>query len=80
MLRTFVSATTSADGVTSRRGFLNTLGVAAGAITLSWRDMLLARAKEIIAKTSAAIFPAEVEARIRAEFPDLISGALEMPQ
>jgi uncharacterized protein (DUF1501 family) len=49
MLRTFVSATTSPHGVTSRRGFLKTLAVAggAGAITLSWRDMLLARAKEL---------------------------------
>src|SRR2546423_12356818 len=49
MLRSFISATTSAHGLTSRRGFLKSLSVAAsaGAITLSWRDMLLARAKEL---------------------------------
>jgi Protein of unknown function (DUF1501) len=49
MLRTFISANTSGEGVSSRRGFLKTLAVAggAGAITLSWRDMLLARAKEV---------------------------------
>src|SRR5207237_2471624 len=48
MLRSVISATTG-DGITSRRGFLKTLSVAAtsGAITLSWRDMLLARAKEL---------------------------------
>src|SRR4029077_7668988 len=49
MLRTFVSATTIGDGVASRRGFLKTLAVAGtgGGIPLSWRDMLLARAKEL---------------------------------
>lgn len=49
MLRSFISATTTGDGVASRRGFLKTLAVTAtsGAITLSWRDMLLARAKEL---------------------------------
>jgi uncharacterized protein (DUF1501 family) len=49
MLRSFVSATTSGEGVASRRGFLKNLGIAAGAgaITLSWRDMLLARAREL---------------------------------
>jgi uncharacterized protein (DUF1501 family) len=49
MLRTFANLTTNGHGITSRRGFLKTLGVAAtsGAITLSWRDMLLARAKEL---------------------------------
>src|SRR6478609_2666611 len=49
MLRSFISATTNGDGLTGRRGFLKSLGVAAGAgaITLSWRDMLLARAKEL---------------------------------
>src|SRR5439155_18438534 len=43
------SATTDAHGLTSRRGFLKTLTTAAtaGAITLSWRDMLLARANEL---------------------------------
>ncbi|MFZ5909754.1 MAG: trimethylamine methyltransferase family protein [Chloroflexota bacterium] len=38
------------------------------------------RANEILSQPSAAIFPDEVEARIRAEFPALISGALEMPK
>src|SRR5205823_6499689 len=49
MLRTFVAANTTGEGITDRRGFLKSLGVAAGAgaITLSWRDMLLARAKEM---------------------------------
>src|SRR5438445_10403987 len=49
MVRTVVSAGTNGDGITSRRGFLKTLGIAAtsGAVTLSWRDMLLARAKEL---------------------------------
>jgi hypothetical protein len=49
MQRTIINATTSAHGVTSRRGFLSQLGVAAGAgaMTLSWRVMLMARAKEM---------------------------------
>src|SRR5436305_141667 len=49
MLRSFISATTTGEGVASRRGFLKSLAVAAtaGAITLSWRDMLFARAKEL---------------------------------
>ena len=38
------------------------------------------RANEILAKSSSAIFPPEVETRIRAEFPDLIPGILEMPK
>jgi hypothetical protein len=37
------------------------------------------RANEILAKSSSAIFPPEVEACIRAEFPDLITGVLKMP-
>jgi len=49
MLRTFISANTTGEGVSSRRGFLKTLAVAggAGALTLSWRDMLIAKAKEV---------------------------------
>src|SRR5262245_38060753 len=49
MLRTFVGAQVTGEGVASRRGFLKTLGATAvgGALTLSWRDMLLARAKEL---------------------------------
>ncbi len=38
------------------------------------------RANEILAKGSSAIFLPEVEARIRAEFPDLVPGVLEMPK
>ncbi len=38
------------------------------------------RAREIFTKSSAAIFPIEVEARIRAEFPDLVPGILEVPK
>ena len=38
------------------------------------------RANEILAKNSSAIFPPEVEAHIRAEFPDLIPGVLEIPK
>src|SRR5215475_13998808 len=49
MLRTFAHAHVTGEGVASRRGFLKSLGVVAGAgaITLSWRDTLLARAKEL---------------------------------
>lgn len=49
MLRTFASAHVTADGLASRRGFLKSLAVAggAGAISLSWRDMLLAKAAEL---------------------------------
>lgn len=52
MLRTFISANTTGEGVSSRRGFLKSLAIAggAGALTLSWRDMLIAKAKEV-AKT-----------------------------
>jgi trimethylamine--corrinoid protein Co-methyltransferase len=38
------------------------------------------RANEIFAKASAATFPDEIESRIRAEFPNLIPGILEMPK
>src|SRR5262245_8005727 len=49
MFRTFISANTTGEGVSSRRGFLKSLAVAggAGALTLSWRDMLIAKAKEV---------------------------------
>jgi hypothetical protein len=49
MLRTFISAHTTGEGVSSRRGFLKSMMVAGGtgALTLSWRDMLLARSKEL---------------------------------
>ena len=38
------------------------------------------RANEILAKSSSVIFPPEVEARIRIEFPALVPGELEMPK
>jgi trimethylamine--corrinoid protein Co-methyltransferase len=38
------------------------------------------RVKEILAKPSSAVFPAEVEARIRTKFPNLVPGILEMPK
>jgi uncharacterized protein (DUF1501 family) len=49
MLRSFASVNVTGEGVASRRGFLKTLGVAAGAsaVSLSWRDMLLAKAPEL---------------------------------
>src|SRR5687768_5227735 len=49
MFRTFASAHVTGEGVASRRGFLKSMLVAggAGALTLSWRDMLLARSKEL---------------------------------
>jgi trimethylamine--corrinoid protein Co-methyltransferase len=40
----------------------------------------LVRAREILARESKAPFPAEVEARIRAQFPDLVPGKLEAPR
>ncbi len=38
------------------------------------------RANEIFAKASTVVFPDEVEARIRVEFPNLIAGILEAPK
>jgi trimethylamine--corrinoid protein Co-methyltransferase len=38
------------------------------------------RVHEILVKPSSAVFPAEVESRIRAEFPKLIAGNLEIPK
>ena len=49
-----------------------------GALDTYARAML--RANEILNKASSAIFPAEVEARIRAEFPTLVPGVLEPPK
>jgi trimethylamine--corrinoid protein Co-methyltransferase len=36
------------------------------------------RVREILSKPSSALFPAEVEIRIRAEFPKLVAGDLEL--
>jgi trimethylamine--corrinoid protein Co-methyltransferase len=38
------------------------------------------RVREILARESTALFPAEVERRIRAQFRDLVPGKLELPQ
>lgn len=40
----------------------------------------MARAREILLKPSACGFTADVEARIRQEFPEMVSGNLEKPQ
>ena len=49
MQRSFVNVTTSREGVVNRRGFVRQLATSAGAgaLALSWRDMLLARTEEI---------------------------------
>lgn len=40
----------------------------------------MARAKEILSKPSSVVFSDEIETRIRAEFPTLVAGNLEMPK
>ncbi len=40
----------------------------------------MARVREILKRESVALFPAEVEARVRAQFKDLVPGKLELPQ
>ena len=40
----------------------------------------MARTKEILSKPSSVVFPADVESRICAEFPNLVAGVLEAPQ
>ncbi len=49
MRRTFVEARTTAQGAIDRRGFLRQLSVATavGSVSLSWRDLLIARADEL---------------------------------
>src|SRR5512138_59011 len=49
-----------------------------GSLDTHARAML--RAREILARPAAPPFPAEVESRIRAEFPGLVPGELEMPE
>ncbi|MBI1248385.1 DUF1501 domain-containing protein [bacterium] len=49
MIRPFWNLVADRDGVSQRRGFLKQLaiGAAAGAVTLSWRDMLVAKAADL---------------------------------
>ena len=50
MIHSFLNVRNNCDRVTSRRGFLKKLsvgGVAAGAASLSWRDLLIANAKQL---------------------------------
>jgi uncharacterized protein (DUF1501 family) len=50
MLRTFAQLDTNRDGVVSRRGFLRQMSLAtagAGALGLSWRDLLIAKSNEL---------------------------------
>jgi len=49
-----------------------------GALDTHARAML--RVRDILSHDSTALFSPEVDARIRAEFTDLISGKLEMPE
>lgn len=49
-----------------------------GALDIQARAMQ--RVNEILSKPSAVLFSDEVEARIRAEFPDLVAGVLEVPK
>ncbi len=48
--------------------------------SLDTHTRALERAREILKRPSTTAFPPEVERRIRAEFPGLVSGGLEMPQ
>ena len=49
MLKTFAHLDTNCDGVIARRGFLRTLAATStvGALSLSWRDLLIAQADEL---------------------------------
>ena len=48
--------------------------------SLDTQARAMQRVREILAQGSPTLFPAEVEARIRAQFKDLIPGELELPQ
>jgi trimethylamine--corrinoid protein Co-methyltransferase len=47
--------------------------------SLDAHDRALKRVKEILAQESSAVFPDEIEQRIRAQFWDLVPGKLEAP-
>jgi trimethylamine--corrinoid protein Co-methyltransferase len=49
-----------------------------GALDTQARAML--RVREILARAAPAVFPPEVEARIRMEFPDLAASELRLPE
>jgi hypothetical protein len=58
MIRTLLDVHTSSQGVVHRRAFLRRLGLAAGAagtVSLSWRDLLLAQAGELRRRGKAMI-------------------------
>jgi trimethylamine--corrinoid protein Co-methyltransferase len=40
----------------------------------------LQRARQILARPNQAAFPAELDARIRSEFPGLVSGEAILPE
>jgi len=48
--------------------------------SLDTQARAMARVRELLGRESAALFPAEVETRIRAQFKDLVPGKLELPQ
>ncbi len=49
-----------------------------GALDTQARAMT--RVREILARQNPAVFPPEVDARVRAQFPGLVAGALQMPE
>ncbi len=58
MQRTFINLETTSAGTTTRRGFLARMSLAsaaAGTVTLSWRDMLIAKAAEVRKRGKAMI-------------------------
>jgi len=58
LIRSFLNVNTNRDGVVNRRAFLRQLSAGAGvagAMTLSWRDMLIARAAELGKRPKAMI-------------------------
>ena len=48
--------------------------------SLDTQARAMQRVREILAHESTALFPAEVEARVRAQFKGLVPGKLELPQ
>ncbi len=48
--------------------------------SLDTQSRAMKRVREILARPSAPPFPPDVESRIRAEFPGLVSGELRMPE